>query len=281
MASTAKGINNGSGVTKKSPPEKRSRRYRSSCPKSIEQRIVRSLTQRLFLIKRGEFNDGTIDSNGCSCEFHILGSTGNIYDVIIRKVATCSCPDHAKGNLCKHILFVLLKVMSLDNKSPLIYQAAWIETELIEMFEQMNRRYRQLGGTVLANRAVQESFAKLGKGEEEEEKDIGGVVRKQIDQEDDCPVCFDTLQNNSLTTVYCRGRCGANFHKNCIEHWLQQNQQNPTCPMCRVPWEESSGNTKPNSEGFTNLGKLQGLSSNRDTSSYSEYLHHSYKRRRY
>lgn len=113
-ASTAKEIKNGSDDTKKSPPEKRSRRYRNSCPNSIEQRIVRSLTQRLFLIKRGEFNDGNIDSNGCSCEFHILGSTGNIYDVTLRKVATCLCPDHAKGNLCKHILFVLLKVISLD-----------------------------------------------------------------------------------------------------------------------------------------------------------------------
>lgn len=86
----------------------------------------------------------------------------------------------------------------------------------------MNGRYRQLGGTLLAIRAVQESFDKLVKGEEEEEIDIGDVVRKQIDQEDDCPVFFDTLQNDSLATVHCRGRCGANFHKKiCIEHWLQ------------------------------------------------------------
>jgi len=278
---TKKKINDDNDGTKKTQGEKRSRRYRTSCPKSIQQRIDRALTQRLFLIKRGEVIDGNTDDNDFSCDFHILGSTGNVYDVSIRKVANCSCPDHAKGNLCKHILFVLLKVMSLDPKSPLVYQAAWIESELRGMFEQMKQRYCQLGGTVLANRAVQESFAKLANGEEEVEVETS-VARKQMDQEDDCPICFDALQNDSLTTVHCRGRCGANFHKTCIQHWLQQNRENPTCPMCRVAWEDNtSGNNKINSEGFSNLGKLQGLSSNRDMSSYSEFLHYSYKRRRY
>jgi hypothetical protein len=37
--------------------------------------------------------------------FHIVGSTGNIYKVVIRKEPTCDCPDGAKGNQCKHICY--------------------------------------------------------------------------------------------------------------------------------------------------------------------------------
>lgn len=37
--------------------------------------------------------------------FDMVGSTGNLYKTVIRKVPTCDCPDGEKGNQCKHICY--------------------------------------------------------------------------------------------------------------------------------------------------------------------------------
>ena len=47
--------------------------------------------------------DGISSSSAAHYEFVVMGSTGNIYTVSIGNLVQCSCPDHAKGNLCKHI----------------------------------------------------------------------------------------------------------------------------------------------------------------------------------
>ena len=266
---------------KKPPQEKRLKRFRSNCPNAVKQRIARARTQRLFLVKRGEIQ------GDLRCEFVILGSTGNVYTVVIQKLPSCSCPDHAKGNLCKHILFVLLKVMSLDPNSPLIYQAAWLESELILMFSQMRNRLRHVSGassSVMANEAVRATFAKLEKGEvidDNDDEDVHHAKRKAV-EEDDCPICYDAMTKSDATT-FCRARCGANFHQVCIQGWLRQQGRNATCPMCREPWEEKTCGKVSSPEGYTNLGRLQGQQADRDTSTYSTWSspYSRYRRRRY
>jgi hypothetical protein len=294
-AAAAKMSSSPAAVGKKTPPkkkvkaqkpEKRLKRYRGSCPISVQERIDRAKTQRLFLIKRG---DVTAPPR-LSCNFVVLGSTGNVYTVTIETLPNCSCPDHAKGNLCKHILFVLIKVMGLETQSPLIYQASWITTELEAMFEQMKVRFGQVSGAVLANDQVRATFAKLETGQDMSDDDDGvtgkkmdGVARRLFDDEEDCPICFDAMTEKDATT-FCRQRCGANFHQECIRHWLQQKDQpkDQLCPMCRAPWEQEkqAASTKKTAEGFTNLGRIQGQSPDRDTSTYSSWFQSPSKRRR-
>jgi uncharacterized Zn finger protein len=96
----------------------------------------------MFLIRRSSPNLSDL-----SCDFVVLGFTDNVYTVTIQQLPQCTCPDHV---LCKHILFILLEVMALDPQSKLIYQATWIRSELKSMFQQMEERYRQVSGTVLA-----------------------------------------------------------------------------------------------------------------------------------
>lgn len=63
-------------------------------------------------------------------KFVVLGSTGNVYDVVISKLLSCSCPDHAKGNHCKHLIFVLMKVCKINVRDPVLYQAALLSSEV-------------------------------------------------------------------------------------------------------------------------------------------------------
>lgn len=100
---------------KAGPKEKRSRRFISNCSVAVKDRIERAQSQRLYLIEQKDMLEEGLDMDICPVvgrEFAVLGSTGNVYDVRICKSPTCSCPDFQRGNLCKHILFVILKVIS-------------------------------------------------------------------------------------------------------------------------------------------------------------------------
>jgi TATA-binding protein-associated factor Taf7 len=52
---------------------------------------------------------------------------------------------------------------------------------------------------------------------------------EQIEAEDK-----DEHQDEEL--VWCKARCGVNFHKQCIDQWLETAHA-PTCPACRSRWK--------------------------------------------
>jgi SWIM zinc finger len=102
------------------PKEKRALRYRAACPAKLLERLERAETQRLYLVERNQTTE-------TSCDMVVLGSTGNVYNVHIGEIPTCSCPDFARKNdLCKHIMFVTLKVIGLDKSDPRSYQRAYV-----------------------------------------------------------------------------------------------------------------------------------------------------------
>ena len=95
----------------KKETEKRAARFRSSCPAGVEDRISRAISQRMYLVHQNDMS-----SPGSLCrKYAVLGSTGNVYDVTIGQKPNCTCPDCAKGNLCKHIIFVMIKVTTTCN----------------------------------------------------------------------------------------------------------------------------------------------------------------------
>jgi hypothetical protein len=301
----------------KTPKEKRLKRFRSSpsseyttivinpaslllTPKrcyccnhpplaKISERIDRAVHQRLFLVSISSLTTSTTH-DGPSITLTVLGSTGNVYEVTISKVPKCSCPDNAKGNLCKHFLFVMLKVVGLTVDDALVYQSAYLTEELEGIINRLQNRTRLLGRDVVAIEAVQQQYKAMKKGEatgESKDEESKVAARKEI--EGDCPICFDALESNQQLT-YCQQACGSNFHVGCISIWTSQAAQrvNPTCPTCRQPWVDlKTGGKKeeaqrwPGDEGYTNLGSLQGQSAVRDTSTYHSSPYYGYKRRRY
>jgi hypothetical protein len=98
------------------PQEKRQAIFKKRCPKIIEERVERVKQQRFYMIER-EREVGALKET-----FKILGSTGNVYTVTISHIPSCSCPDATKGNHCKHLIFVFLKVLSVPESSTFFYQ---------------------------------------------------------------------------------------------------------------------------------------------------------------
>jgi hypothetical protein len=56
-----------------------------------------------------------------------------VYTVTIGCQPTCTCPDHLHGRAggrCKHILFVMLRVLKLEQTNPLVWQRALLKQEV-------------------------------------------------------------------------------------------------------------------------------------------------------
>ena len=272
------------------PKEKRLKRFRSSPTVKILERIERALQQRLFLIDASTVST-SLQEGGSFITLSVLGSTGNVYEVTIQKVPHCSCPDAAKGNLCKHLLFVMLKVVGLPAHDQLVYQSAYLTDEVEKIIVLLQTRLQSLGRDVVANEQVQKVHADMKKGIKSGDDDESNTVPRKETDGQDCPICFDDLGSNLSQLTYCKGTCGTNYHKGCIQMWTRQARSRPTCPSCRQPWIDvaTGGKSKKaeaspsRSEGYDNLGRLQGQSSVRDTSTYSTYSpsYYGYKRRRY
>ncbi|KAH7407709.1 putative RING finger domain protein [Cadophora sp. MPI-SDFR-AT-0126] len=237
------------------PEEKRLKRFRAKPPVSYMERLQRVTSQRMFLIDR----EREVGEDGESPEekFDIAGSTGNIYQVTICKVPRCTCPDAAKGNQCKHIIYVMVNV--LKAREDLAYQLALLSKELVEIF---------------ANAPM---TPQSSDGPPSTATDTGGS-RKPV--EGDCPVCvmeFDE-SDKSEEILWCKGACGNNIHRHCFEQWARSKPGPVKCVYCRTPWKGDEDSIKRisksgqvNEEGYVNVAGELGLSGQRDMSTYHQY----------
>ncbi|KAI8631596.1 hypothetical protein F5Y19DRAFT_493474 [Xylariaceae sp. FL1651] len=228
--------------------EKRLRRFRAKAPESFTTVYERATSQRFYVLTR--LRCGTVDCPEEDVE--MTGSTGNIYKVHIAQVPSCDCPHARKGNQCKHIIYVMSRV--LRARFDLVYQLALLSTELREIFQS----------------------APPAEIDDNTDRQTHNGHRKPI--EGDCPICFTTFEE-AEGTVYCRATCGQNIHKECFEMWASTKQQTArdpvTCPMCRTPWQGDEDMVKKikntgiaGADGYVNVADQLGISRMRDESTY-------------
>lgn len=195
---------------------------------------------------------------------------------------SCLFTDFIRGHLCKHILFVFLKVLKVPTNSPLIYQKALLNSELEEIF---TNAPESITASVNAKACVSEAYraSVLGEkgGEEEVEAEeetaaeITGVKFLGEEGLGECAVCFDTMQSRAEATAC--PTCKNSLHAGCLRQWLKHSL---TCVYCRSPLVAQAGSSAAStggtgsgiSEGYVNLGDLQGQSRVREVSnSYGRY----------
>jgi hypothetical protein len=230
--------------------EKRMRRWRAHAPSAYREVRGRALTQRMFALDRVRSND---DPEHPSETISLAGTTGNVYSIVIDKVPSCDCPHAKKGNQCKHIVYVLSRVLRAP--AELEYQLAFVSSEL---------------------RAIFENSPPLPS--ETADNDAKDGSRKPIEGE--CPICCDDFEpESSENVVYCKAACGNNIHKECFGHWAATKKgQTVTCPFCRAPWQgdeiqlkEVAKSGRKNAEGYVNVASQLGLSRRRDYSTYNSF----------
>ncbi|AEO65548.1 2815dc52-e2f3-4190-a60c-7886d535df48 [Thermothielavioides terrestris] len=245
--------------------EKRLRRFRPQPPQSFHEVFHRATTQRFYVLSRTRH--GTPDCPEETVE--LTGSTGNVYTVEIARQPRCDCPHARAGNQCKHVLYVLARV--LRARFELVYQLALLAEELREIFAG-------------APPPLAEDDGGGGGGG-------GGAQngrRKPVDG--DCPICFCEMEPaGGEPLVWCRAACGQNIHKACFETWAATKRRQAaaagggatgevTCPYCRSVWEGDEDmvrkivkDGKRNAEGYINVASQLGISTQRDYSTYSRW----------
>ncbi|KAI5467554.1 hypothetical protein BGZ63DRAFT_419252 [Mariannaea sp. PMI_226] len=186
------------------PSEKRLRKFRPKAPQTFHDVYDRALKQRFYVLKRTRC--GTDD---CPEEIvELTGSTGNVYTIHIAREPKCNCPHARKGNQCKHVLYVMSKLLKAPYQS--VYQLALLSSELRDIFA---------AAPPISAPSVEKS-----------------KKRKPI--EGDCPICYCALRGKSNeAVVWCRAACGQNMHQQCFQMWARTKQGDVTCPMCRSVWE--------------------------------------------
>ncbi|MCJ1468642.1 hypothetical protein MMC07_007271 [Pseudocyphellaria aurata] len=222
--------------------EKRRRMFRKKAPLTYMAKLERATSQRMFVIERTR--GGTDDVPE---EMIVLaGSTGNLYNINIGLVPSCTCPDHKNGNQCKHTIYVLHNVL----KAPahLEYQLAFISPELREIFSHAPQL---------------PSY---------EESDSSGQSNNRKEISGDCPICFTEFEPGREEIVWCKAACGNNIHKTCFQQWAksQDSRTEVRCVFCRTPWQGETVSTQQikatgqvNSEGYVNVASQLGISGNR------------------
>jgi hypothetical protein len=184
-------------------------------------RLSRALAHPLYLVERRK------DERN----FVIMGATGGLYNVEISLLPKCSCPDFVKRasgqsnappGPCKHILFVMHRVLKVDQFDPVLYQVSLTCDELERVFREAPVAPC---ATVLADDAVRFKFR------ESEELDTGP---KHL--EGDCSICMESLSDETRSISVC-STCENGIHAACMQMYLRAGVGGPKCPLCRSQWK--------------------------------------------
>lgn len=256
-------------------------------PKAVQDRLHRALSQRLIVLHRSGITGG--GQYGEQETFKMAGTTGNVYTVRISAEPACDCPDSANGrNTCKHILYIMVKVLKAPRQ--LAFQAGLLPSELHHILHNAPAFAGSDSGT--ANTATTTTATTTTATTTTKRKPVGA---------DDCPICFCAIEAGE-GVVWCRAVCGTNLHASCFRQWRaaaaaktnanNANANRVTCVMCRAPWIDADGNSDNTAvaaavaglgsitdvlghapahvgeEGYVNMASYLGLSPTRDAGPY-------------
>ena len=199
--------------------------------------------------------------------FDVSGSTSNIYQVKLMKSFEwnniyCNCPDSKKwanvhGVVCKHILFVIFKVLKLFKYNNYLSNIT-VETDA-ETFLEKRKLHRDFLEVIsvfidLFNFNEETEFMKLEYVEKyqkikdsleklHENKDDADLLEEKETGVDHCLICFEDFQKETKLSKEINSQClicKTIFHKSCLTKWFLHNN---TCPYCRSPSKHNTQTT--------------------------------------
>ena len=173
------------------------------------QRIERCYTDNIYLI---EVEPPDEDDEDIKRKFVIMGHSGHVYNVTITNHPHCTCPDfYLRRHRCKHIYFVLMRIMNVDNYT----DSSYTDDELIDMFNNI---------PPIAQNLMYKGSAIPNEGKE---------VEQRFEKGDICPICLDPLENGK-DLDFCRYSCGKTIHSKCFSMW--EKSRGSICVFCRAQW---------------------------------------------
>ncbi|RKO87683.1 hypothetical protein BDK51DRAFT_16435 [Blyttiomyces helicus] len=140
---------------------------------------------------------------------------------------TCTCSVFAaEGELCVHILWVLLKIFRVPPESEFVYQLALVDREIAEVLIGRKKKVGSwsliLVSIVLTELAVLQKIS-VGHSPSRGSKISAGPAKanglepRSIEENDVCPICQELLLEPQSPLTHCRLGCGNSLHIKCVK----------------------------------------------------------------
>ncbi|KNA05921.1 hypothetical protein SOVF_185870 [Spinacia oleracea] len=207
-------------------PERRWSTTRYHPTQGFTDRVLRALEHRLLLLNRSDPN------------FYVLGATGNVYVVNVSTTLACTCPDRATP--CKHILFVLIKVLGVSLDDPFLRRRTLRPSHVTRLLANPTSTDSPLAGYTLRERFHRAFFL-------QSQRDvIGGTTTTNapsvvVEEGATCPICLEEMGSESVSgerLVGC-GTCRNFIHEDCFKTWKRtQRRRSVSCVICRSRWKD-------------------------------------------
>ena len=218
--------------------------YITKPPKGWDQTITQlNTTIRLFLVSTVGPTVFILKSDDM---------TDVTFKVFIGERQMCSCGGgEARGKLCFHILFVMIKVLRVPSDNPISWQLSLVDSEVESVLSgEVGRRGRSINGDSREkNQNTRNNFLRKGQGDRLRQKKnqsmknvqegVGTVksteerngaycaTRKELDEDNICCICQDEMTMEDLeenTLCFCESQCGTNFHTRCFRMYATYNR---------------------------------------------------------
>ncbi|CAN6177860.1 unnamed protein product [Urochloa humidicola] len=205
----------------------------------VANRIIRALQHQLRLLHRA------------GAEFFVLGATGNVYTVTLSASPACTCPDPAAP--CKHILFVLLRVLGLSLDEACVWRHTLRPCQVARLVGTPTFPGARAGAR------AREKFHQLWSARPaaavgQREAAAAAAPARPLDGAA-CPVCLEDMapaaqQQAVLTCRTCRNA----VHAECFARWKRSRARRAaTCVVCRSRWRQPNRREQEEKEQYMNL----------------------------
>lgn len=214
------------------------------------KRIAKVSLERMYLINR--FRNG----EQLKEEFDISGSKGNVYKVTLDRQVKCSCMDFTlRRQVCKHLMFVYLKVLRLEGHLPVFSRIKLTEDEVEQVFDEA---LENPVAHAMAHPELRKAWAEaVGYVSEEDaasgsnETTVPSGKRLVPEEGDVCGVCYEDLEPGSTEGLeFCLESCGRPIHTDCLETWFNTRGFDRTCIWCRARWHDVAKAKDKTSNGY-------------------------------
>lgn len=185
--------------------EERGARFKDICPPSVFATlgVMKEQVNDIWVCKSWIPEGTALVRN-----YHVLGHSGKYYTTHIGRKPMCECPHFIKGNHCKHIIYIYLKVLNVPETSYIWYQRALTRRELRMVFNNAPDIEHDAPDHILT--AYLWSLR------------IDDDNASKPTPEDNCIVCQSVpSEKEKSDLVYCEC-CGKAQHRACYLPWVEQ-----------------------------------------------------------
>ncbi|KAJ3173000.1 E3 ubiquitin-protein ligase Zswim2 [Geranomyces variabilis] len=225
--------------------------YRRCCPPALEPTIAKALDSRFFIVQElgpmafvlkdqpaAATEAAPASTNITTTADSILAdeqvataaiAVSDKFKVTLGSLQSCTCPAfYRSGELCAHILWVMLKVFRVPRGSEMLYQKSLVEREIAELMEARRSKRAKVKKLTLKTDAADSTAATVG------------IQPRPLEDGDVCPICQEDLVRPSAppALTYCKKSCGNHMHVKCVRVLMEHQSrsmgmENVKCPLCR------------------------------------------------